>query len=62
VNESNKDAISLLLRRGANINSKDRWNKTPLGDAEGKEEILNLLNTNIEQLDSDSLSESEDSS
>lgn len=59
VNECNKEAISLLLRRGGDINIKDRWNKTPLDEAEGKEEIISLLKTNIDQIDSDSLSDSD---
>ena len=59
VNESNIDAISLLLRRGANINATDRWNKTPLIEAEGKDEIIKLLNSDIETITDDSLSDSD---
>ena len=48
VNESKLKAIKLLLRRGANVNSKDRWGKSPLDEASDKPEILNLLNSEIE--------------
>ena len=59
VNESNIEATSLLLRRGADINAKDRWDKTQLIDAEGKEQIINLLNSDIETCTSDSPSDSD---
>lgn len=48
VNESKLKAIKLLLRRGANVNSKDRWGKSPLDEASDKPEILKLLNSEIE--------------
>ena len=53
------EAISLLLRRGGDVNFKDRWEKTPIDEAKGNEEVLSLLNMDIDQLDSDSLSESD---
>lgn len=52
VNENNKEAIKLLLRRNANIEIQDRWHKSPLDEANDKPEILDILKSEIDKNDS----------
>ena len=48
VNESNIQIIKLLLRKGADIHFKDRWNKSPYDEAQNcNQVIIDLLNSDI---------------
>ena len=54
VNEKNIEAIKLLLRRNADINLKDRWDKTSLDEAGDDEDIKELLLSENDKEDSNS--------
>eukprot|EP00252_Welwitschia_mirabilis_P022348 TRINITY_DN6018_c0_g1_i1.p1 TRINITY_DN6018_c0_g1~~TRINITY_DN6018_c0_g1_i1.p1 ORF type:complete len:483 (-),score=98.91 TRINITY_DN6018_c0_g1_i1:374-1822(-) len=43
--EGHVDVVKLLLRKGANVNVRDRWGSTPIADAKfyGNEEICTIL-------------------
>ena len=62
INENNYEATKLLLKRGGNVNLKDRWGKTPMDECnKDNTELFSLIN-NQNDSHSDSHSDSSNDS